>query len=94
MTTEIAVALIGGSLSLIGVIITVIMGNKKTEKSVKEQTNLTIYRIDQLEKKVEKHNGVIERVYLLERADAVEKEALKVINHRIKDLEGFHKKEE
>lgn len=41
--------------TLIGVIITVISGNKKTE-----------WRIEQLEKKVEKHNNVIERVYKLE----------------------------
>lgn len=91
MTTDVTVALITGLLSLAGVIVTVIMGNRKTEKSFKEQTNLTIYRIDELEKKVEKHNGVIERVYFLEREDAVEKEAIKVINHRINDLEEYHK---
>lgn len=28
--------------------------------------NLTAYRIEQLEKKVEKHNGVIERTFKLE----------------------------
>lgn len=84
---EIAVALI----TLAGVIITVVAGNKKTEKSIKSQTDLTIYRIDQLEKKVEKHNQVVERVYILERKDAVEEEEIKVINHRIDDLEAFHK---
>lgn len=84
---EIAVALI----TLAGVIITVVAGNKKTEKSLKENTDLTIYRIDQLEKKVEKHNQVVERVYILEKKDAVEEEELKVINHRIADLEYFHK---
>lgn len=84
---EIAVALI----TLAGVIITVVAGNRKTEKSLKENTDLTIYRIDQLEKKVEKHNQVVERVYILEKKDAVEEEELKVINHRIADLEDFHK---
>lgn len=54
-------------------------------------TKLTNYRIEQLEKKVEKHNNVVERVYLLERADAVEEEEIKVINHRLSDLEEFHK---
>ena len=54
-------------------------------------SKLTIYRIEQLEKKVEKHNSVIERVYKLEQADAVEEEEIKVINHRIADLEAFHK---
>lgn len=38
------------------------------------------YRIEQLEKKVEKHNSVMERTYLLE-------EKMKVANHRIEDLE-------
>ena len=53
---------------------------------------LTNYRLEQLEKKVEKHNNVLERVYKLEKADAVEEEEIKVINHRISDLEKFHQK--
>jgi hypothetical protein len=52
---------------------------------------LTNYRIEQLEKKVEKHNQVIDRVYELEKRDEVEKEEIKVINHRVADLEGYHK---
>ncbi|MBQ3224778.1 MAG: hypothetical protein IJB42_03625 [Oscillospiraceae bacterium] len=52
---------------------------------------LTNYRIQQLEKKVEKHNKVIERVYNLEKNEAVIEEEIKVANHRIEDLEQFHK---
>lgn len=48
---------------------------------------LTNYRVEQLEKKVEKHNNVIERVYKLEQENAVQDEELKVANHRITDLE-------
>ena len=44
-------------------------------------TQLIKYRIEQLEKKVEKHNSVVERTYLLE-------EKMRVANHRIEDLEG------
>ena len=44
-------------------------------------TQLIMYRIEQLEKKVEKHNSVVERTFLLE-------EKMKVANHRIEDLEG------
>ena len=55
---------------------------------------LTNYRIEQLEKKVEKHNNVVERVYVLEKHEAVIDEEIKVINHRINDLEGLHKKGE
>ena len=52
---------------------------------------LTNYRITELEKKVEKHNNVVERVYELEKRDEVEKEELKVVNHRLTDLEDIHK---
>ena len=52
---------------------------------------LTNYRIQQLEAKVEKHNKVIERVYNLEKNEAVMEEEIKVANHRIDDLEQYHK---
>ena len=52
---------------------------------------LTVYRIEQLEKKVEKHNNLVERTYRLEEEQEVEKEKFKVINHRIDDLEALHK---
>lgn len=52
---------------------------------------LVVYRIEQLEKKVEKHNQVVERVYNLETNEAVVKEDLKNINHRIDDLEDAKK---
>lgn len=54
---------------------------------------LTTYRIDQLEKKVEKHNSVIERVYKLEKNEAVIEEEIKVANNRIDDLEEIHRKD-
>ena len=43
-------------------------------------TQLIKYRIEQLEKKVEKHNSIVERTYILE-------EKVKVANHRIEDWE-------
>ena len=49
---------------------------------------LTAYRIEQLEKKVDKHNTVIERTYKLEETQAVMEEQIKVANHRIADLEN------
>lgn len=54
-------------------------------------SKLVNYRIEQLEKKVDKHNQVIDRVYKLEQRDAVVEEEIKVANHRIADLEGYHK---
>ncbi len=54
-------------------------------------SKLINYRIEQLEKKVDKHNQVIDRVYKLEKRDAVVEEEIKVANHRIDDLEEYHK---
>lgn len=50
-------------------------------------TKLSNYRIEQLEKKVDRHNNLIERVYKLEENDAVVKQQIKVNDHRIDDLE-------
>lgn len=52
---------------------------------------LVNYRLQQLEKKVEKHNQVIERVYKLEKHEAVLDEEMRVANHRIDDLEDANK---
>lgn len=67
-------------LSLVGTLVGSLGGILASSK-------LTNYRIQELEKKVEKHNTVIDRVYKLEQRDAVETEEIKVINHRLADLE-------
>ena len=54
-------------------------------------TKLTNYRIEQLEKKVQAHNNLIERTYLLERHNEVQDEKIAVANHRIEDLEQLVK---
>lgn len=51
-------------------------------------SRLTTYRIEQLEKKVDKHNTVVERTYKLEQEYAVMDERIRVANHRIDDLEN------
>ena len=50
-------------------------------------SKLTAYRIEQLEKKQDKHNAVIERTYRLEEAVKLQDERIKVANHRIDSLE-------
>ena len=50
-------------------------------------SKLTSYRIEQLEKKVDKHNSLVERTYRLEQGQCLIDEKLKVANHRIDDLE-------
>ena len=79
MSETIIVALLSLAGTLMGSLFGILAANK-----------LVVYRIEQLEKKVEKHNNVIERVYVLETDDAVIKEDLKVDNHRIEDLEKTH----
>ena len=76
MSENIIVALItlGGSGigSLIGIIVS---------------SRLTAYRLEQLEKKVDKHNCLVERTYKLEERVALNEKDVKVANHRIEDLE-------
>ncbi len=54
----------------------------------KKSTALIAYRLEQLEKKVDKHNQVIERTYALEEKTGLLEERVKVANHRIDDLEN------
>ncbi len=51
-------------------------------------SRLSNYRIEQLEKKVDKHNNLIERVYIIEQHEAVIDNKLKTADHRISDLEN------
>lgn len=51
-------------------------------------TKLTNYRIEQLEKRVEAHNNLVEKVFRLEDNDRLFEEKIKVANHRIDDLEA------
>lgn len=59
--------------------------------SHRKSTTLISYRLEQLEAKVDKHNGVIERTYELEKKCEVFDEKFKVANSRIKDLEEGEK---
>ena len=80
MKIEIIISLISALGSALGTFAGIMVNSK-----------LTNFRIEQLEKKVDMHNQVIERVYELEKRDAVYKEEMKVANHRISDLEVYHK---
>ena len=72
MTAEAATVIVGG-LSFLGTLIGSFGGLK-----------LISYRIEQLEKKVDKHNNFAERIPVIE-------EQIKVANHRIEDLEAFER---
>lgn len=73
MPDAVIVALISGAFTLVGTILGVVASAKMTN-----------YRIEQLEKKVEKHNNVVERTYKLEgRMNEAE--------HDLKDLKQYHR---
>ena len=73
MTESIIVALITGSMTLIGVLI-----------ANNIQQAVTDTKLDELAREVREHNDFARRVPILE-------EQMKVVNHRISDLEEYHK---
>ena len=73
--------IIVGILSLLGTLAGAYFANRKSSA-------LIAYRLEELEKKVDKHNTVIERTYELEKRMDVMDEKVEVANHRIKDLEA------
>lgn len=81
MSEAIVVALITGGLSLAGVVVTCIATSKKTEKANAVAQAVTETKIDELTREVRIHNGFAQRMPVVE-------EQIKVINHRIDDLEN------
>lgn len=80
MNLEIILSLLSALCSLIGSLGGILVTSK-----------LNLYRLEQLEKKVDKHNHLVERMYEIEKtvttATSLYDEEIKVINHRISDLE-------
>lgn len=73
-------AIIVAILSMIGTVSGSYISNRKSQA-------LIAYRLEEIEKRVEKHNNLIERTYKLEEQSAVFDEKIRVANHRIEDLE-------
>ena len=99
MSEAIIVAVVTAGLSLIGTIITVLMTNRQTlaaldkkselsdaklEAELKKHQAVTDTKIDELTRKVEKHNNLIERTYKLE-GEMVD------VQHDIRDMKGARK---
>lgn len=80
MTEGIIAALITGVLALVGNIITNISGNRKVENSIKTSQAVTDCKLEELTREVREHNGFARRMPVVE-------EQIKVINHRLQDLE-------
>ncbi len=80
MSEAIIVALITGGLSVLGVVISNISSNRKMQSEIEKQQAVTDTKIDELTREVREHNGFAKRMPVVE-------EQIKVINHRIKDIE-------
>jgi len=69
-----------GVLSLVGVIITNNNSNRKIENQLTTAQAVTDCKIDELKREVREHNNFARRMPVVE-------EQIKVINHRLADLE-------
>ena len=72
MDAAIICGLISAASAIIVSVITAVFNNK-----------LIMYRLEQLEKKMDKHNSLIERVYNLEEAQSVADERLKHLEKEV-----------
>jgi hypothetical protein len=79
--TDIIVTIITGVVAIITCSINSIYQSSATRK-------MTEYKMDELSKRVDKHNHLVERMYNLEQREAVMEEKMDVANHRIADLEN------
>lgn len=77
-------ALISGGLALIGVILSNRANAQKMAAKLEKAQAVTDTKIEELTREVREHNNFARRVPVLE-------EQIKVVNHRINDLEDFHK---
>ena len=80
MGEAIVVALITGGLSLAGVVITCLTTAKKNEATMKVSQAVTETKLEELTREVRLHNNFAQRMPVVE-------EQIKVINHRLSDLE-------
>ena len=81
---SILASLITGGLSLLGVIVSNLLTARRNEAALRTSQAVTDTKLDELTREVREHNGFARRMPVVE-------EQIKVINHRIEDLEGFHK---
>lgn len=86
MGESIIVALISGGAALIGTVITSLASSRRTQNSIRTNQAVTDTKLDELTREVREHNGFARRMPVVE-------EQIKVINHRVADLEKLHERE-
>ena len=80
MSEAVLSALITGGLALIGVVVSNLLAAKKTEAAMRVNQAVTDTKLEELTREVREHNHFARRMPVVE-------EQIKVINHRLSDLE-------
>lgn len=80
LSEAIIAAIITGSLSLAGVILTNVLSARKSEAAIRTAQAVTDTKLDELTREVREHNHFARRMPVVE-------EQIKVLNHRVSDLE-------
>ena len=73
--------------SCISAAVTLIVCLTSNHSQSEKTRALMEYKLEELTKRVDKHNNGVERTYILEKKMNIQEEQIKVANHRIKDLE-------
>lgn len=77
-------ALLSGFVTLVVCLINNFFQSRQTDKKNEEMIGLIQYKIEELTKRVDKHNNVIERTYKLENQTAIQEEKIKNLSERMK----------
>ena len=84
MSEAVLVACISGGVSLLGTLLAGWVTAKKTDQSIRTSQAVTESQVKELAREVREHNNFARRMPVVE-------EQIKVINHRLGDLEKYHK---
>lgn len=81
---EIIVAVITGVATVLTVVLTNIQTSRSMNARLDKSQAVTETKLEELTREVREHNGFARRMPVVE-------EQIRVINHQIEDLEGYHK---
>jgi ketol-acid reductoisomerase len=84
---DILAAVITGGLALVGVILSNAAAYRRTEQSIRTAQAVTDTKLEELTREVREHNHFARRMPVVE-------EQIRVVNHRVADLESLHNRKE
>ena len=84
---DILAAVITGGLALVGVILSNAAAYRRTEQSIRTAQAVTDTKLEELTREVREHNHFARRMPVVE-------EQIRVVNHRVADLESPHNRKE